>query len=591
MVGHLQQLFALPLYSPMFRGVLDRQAGSTVGAGNPFAFQQQAGRSLDLIHRLQLDRKLDNHEGCVNTVAFNPTGERLVSGSDDLHINVWDWQLGKTSLRFHSGHRNNVFQAKTLPESADKTIVTCAADGQVRAAFVSEDGHCETKKLAKHNGRAHKLALEPDQPHCFLSSGEDGAVISFDMRSKKSVKLLVCKTAVRNNSDTSKPLLLNSIHCNPCRPWQFTVAGGDAYVRVYDRRKAEAASWSAEGEEQDAAASTRNFAAALATPIRKLAPKHMQNDEAGCTARRAHVTCANFSRQGEIVATYNDEKIYLFRAEGASQDRGRPRPASAAASSPVKRPRTHSQEGKEGYEQQAGDGAEDNIEEVEQNVEEQQEADKEAADTDMAEKDQPSTSEAMEHWRDSLIDDEVVQSYSGHLNSDTVKGVSFMGVADEYVMSGSDCGHVYVWSKQDGKLQQLLKGDRHVVNCLEPHPYLPATLATSGIENDIKIWSPLAEKAHPPGAAAEELMSRNRSQATRESQSQGRVNQVMLTPQIIAQLMRLQGMHQRRRQPPRAGARGGSRSHSDQDQSENEDDEEGDDDEDEAPDPRDCVIS
>lgn len=73
---------------------------------------------------------------------------------------------------------------------------------QVRAAFVSEDGHCETKKLAKHNGRAHKLALEPDQPHCFLSSGEDGAVISFDMRSKKSVKLLVCKTAVRNNSDT-----------------------------------------------------------------------------------------------------------------------------------------------------------------------------------------------------------------------------------------------------------------------------------------------------------------------------------------------------------------------------------------------------
>ena len=56
-----------------------------------------------------------------------------------------------------------------------------------------------------------------------------------------------------------------------------------------------------------------------------------------------------------------------------------------------------------------------------------------------------------------------------------------MGVADEYVVSGSDCGHVYIWGKHDGKLQQLLKGDRHVVNCLEPHPYLPATLATSGM--------------------------------------------------------------------------------------------------------------
>lgn len=69
----------------------------------------------------------------------------------------------------------------------------------------------------------------------------------------------------------------------------------------------------------------------------------------------------------------------------------------------------------------------------------------------------------------------------GHLNSDTVKGVSFMGVADEFVVSGSDCGHVFVWSKEGGKLQKLVKGDRHVVNCLEPHPFLPATLATSGI--------------------------------------------------------------------------------------------------------------
>ena len=38
---------------------------------------------------------------------------------------------GETALGFHSGHRNNVFQAKTLPESGNKTIVTCAADGQV----------------------------------------------------------------------------------------------------------------------------------------------------------------------------------------------------------------------------------------------------------------------------------------------------------------------------------------------------------------------------------------------------------------------------------------------------------------------------
>ncbi len=77
----------------MFRGVLERQAGVGSGSG-PSAFNQHCGRSLDLIHRLQLDRKLDRHEGCVNTVSFTQDGERLVSGSDDLYVNVWNWQTG-----------------------------------------------------------------------------------------------------------------------------------------------------------------------------------------------------------------------------------------------------------------------------------------------------------------------------------------------------------------------------------------------------------------------------------------------------------------------------------------------------------------
>lgn len=34
----------------------------------------------------------------------------------------------------------------------------------------------ETQRLAFHTGRAHKLALEPEAPTCFLSCGEDGAV-------------------------------------------------------------------------------------------------------------------------------------------------------------------------------------------------------------------------------------------------------------------------------------------------------------------------------------------------------------------------------------------------------------------------------
>lgn len=78
---------------------------------------------------------------------------------------------------------------------------------------------------------------------------------------------------------------------------------------------------------------------------------------------------------------------------------------------------------------------------------------------------------------------------AGHRNSRTVKGVSFLGESDEYVMSGSDDGHIYIWTKSDGILRQWLPGDLHVVNCLEPHPTHPMSFATSG-----KLCVPDSEK-------------------------------------------------------------------------------------------------
>jgi DDB1- and CUL4-associated factor 8 len=68
--------------------------------------------------------------------------------------------------------------------------------------------------------------------------------------------------------------------------------------------------------------------------------------------------------------------------------------------------------------------------------------------------------------------------------------VNFLGPRSEYVISGSDDGHIFIWSTQSGQLLQLLHGDRiGAVNCLEPHPNLPL-LATSGLENDAKvIWA------------------------------------------------------------------------------------------------------
>lgn len=88
-----------------------------------------------MVLRLEIYRKLAKHKGCVNTVSFNAVGDILVSGSDDRRVILWDWELGNAKLSFHSGHSNNVFQAKFMPFSDDRTIVTCAADGMVTKPF------------------------------------------------------------------------------------------------------------------------------------------------------------------------------------------------------------------------------------------------------------------------------------------------------------------------------------------------------------------------------------------------------------------------------------------------------------------------
>lgn len=86
--------------------------------------------------------------------------------------------------------------------------------------------------------------------------------------------------------------------------------------------------------------------------------------------------------------------------------------------------------------------------------------------------------------------DYLKMKFTGHRNARTmIKEATFWG--RDYVMSGSDCGHVFTWNRRTGDLAMLFEADQHVVNCLQPHPTLPY-LATSGIDYDIKLFTPMA---------------------------------------------------------------------------------------------------
>ncbi|XP_012077700.1 DDB1- and CUL4-associated factor 8 isoform X1 [Jatropha curcas] len=385
-------------------------------------FAHRLAASEDLVLRLDIFKKLEKHRGCVNTVSFNADGDILVSGSDDRRVILWDWETGRIKLSFHSGHNNNVFQAKIMPYTDDRSIVTCAADGQVRHAQILENGAVETALLAKHQGRAHKLAIEPGSPHIFYTCGEDGLVQHFDLRSRRATELFTCQP-IDDRRNYMPVVHLNAIAIDPRNPNLFAVAGSDEYTRLYDIRMY---NWDGSSE--------------FDRPTDCFCPPHLIGDE------EVGITGLSFSDQSELLVSYNDEFIYLF-----TRDMGlgpNPDPSSCNDSS-------------------------------------------EKGPMDADGKTSP-------------------QVFKGHRNCETVKGVSFFGPKCEYVVSGSDCGRIFIWKKKGGELIRVMEADKHVVNCIENHPHA-TVLASSGIENDIKIWTPKATERATLPSNIEQLKPKARS--------------------------------------------------------------------------------
>ncbi|XP_076373465.1 DDB1- and CUL4-associated factor 6-like isoform X3 [Tachypleus tridentatus] len=101
----------------------------------------------------------------------------------------------------------------------------------------------------------------------------------------------------------------------------------------------------------------------------------------------------------------------------------------------------------------------------------------------------------------------VKQRFIGHRNARTmIKEAAFWG--NNFVMSGSDCGHIFTWDRHSSELVMIMEADHHVVNCLQPHPFDPI-LASSGIDYDIKLWAPVREEPFFDREKAKEIMRRN----------------------------------------------------------------------------------
>ena len=74
---------------------------------------------------------LKGHESLVNSVAWNPAGTRIVSGSEDKTLRIWDAATG-TSLQTLEGHESRVRLRQTWNPAGTRIVSSALWDRHLR---------------------------------------------------------------------------------------------------------------------------------------------------------------------------------------------------------------------------------------------------------------------------------------------------------------------------------------------------------------------------------------------------------------------------------------------------------------------------
>ncbi|XP_043928294.1 DDB1- and CUL4-associated factor 6 isoform X2 [Protopterus annectens] len=263
----------------------------SLGLDNPAAIRINYLGRREFVQRLKLEATLSVHDGCVNTICWNDTGEFILSGSDDTNLVITNPYNRKVLTTIRSGHRANIFSAKFLPHTNDRQIVSCSGDGVIY--YTNTERDAETNRQSQfscHFGTAYEIMTVPNDPYTFLSCGEDGTVRWFDIRMKTSCTKEDCKDDILINCRRAA----TSVAICPLVPYYLAVGCSDSSVRIFDRRML-------------GTRATGNYVGRGTTGMcGRFVPAHLSN-------KSCRVTSLCYSDDGqEILVSYSSDYIYLF---------------------------------------------------------------------------------------------------------------------------------------------------------------------------------------------------------------------------------------------------------------------------------------
>jgi WD40 repeat protein len=113
---------------------------------------------------------LQGHQDTVRSVAFSPDGKRIVSGSDDMTLRLWDAQSGQPIGAPLTGHTEGVSSVAFSPDG--KSIVSGGWDGTLRL-WDATTGQPIGDPLQGHRSGVFSVAFSPDGKRLVSGSADN----------------------------------------------------------------------------------------------------------------------------------------------------------------------------------------------------------------------------------------------------------------------------------------------------------------------------------------------------------------------------------------------------------------------------------
>lgn len=141
--------------------------------GKLLVWDARTGRSIG--------EPFEGHRGSILSVAFSPDGSKIVSGASDTTLRLWDAQSGQPIRDPLEGHRGTI---RSVAFSPDGTRLASGSDDGTLCLWDVETGKLLRDPLKGHQGSVRSVTFSPDGSK-IVSGASDGTLRIWDARSGK----------------------------------------------------------------------------------------------------------------------------------------------------------------------------------------------------------------------------------------------------------------------------------------------------------------------------------------------------------------------------------------------------------------------